>query len=453
MKIAIIGGGGVRTPLLAKSIAHFSKDINIDEIVFMDIDLHKLNIFGKISQIAIKKINPQLKVTLTQDFKEAVYQANYIITTIRVGNDDMRILDEKASLKNHVIGQETTGASGLSFAMRSVEVLKNYCRIIKQISNPHVKVFNFTNPAGIVSQTLRDLGYDFCYGICDAPSSLVESIIEIKKLDRDRVRYECFGLNHFSFITSFQYDGEEMINSILHDDDIYEHTDLKFIDLKLMQNKEILFNEYLYYYLYPQEALNHLLNASQLRSEMIKEINDAMIMELDNIDIDNDFDKAIEIYSKWYNKREESYMVNETGKSVSKKKFVFDILDKKRGGYAGVALDFIESVEKKKSTNIVMCTLSHTQYLNKDDVVESSCTISDKGIEPHNIEIHDELILNFILRMKQYERSASKALISHKKDDFIDCLMLNPLVSSYSISCQLIDDFIDINKSYYQMIE
>ena len=62
-----------------------------------------------------------------------------------------------------------------------------------------------------------------------------------------------------------------------------------------------------------------------------------------------------------------------------------------------------------------MCTLSHTQYLNKDDVVEISCTISDKGIEPHNIEIHDELILNFILRMKQYERSASKALISHKK--------------------------------------
>ena len=42
MKIAIIGGGGVRTPLLAKSIAHFSKDINIDEIVFMGIDLHKL---------------------------------------------------------------------------------------------------------------------------------------------------------------------------------------------------------------------------------------------------------------------------------------------------------------------------------------------------------------------------------------------------------------------------
>ena len=73
-----------------------------------------------------------------------------------------------------------------------------------------------------------------------------------------------------------------------------------------------------------------MLNASQLRSEMIKDINDAMIMELDNIDIDNDFDKAIEIYSKWYNKREESYMVNETGKSVSKKKFVFDILDKKR---------------------------------------------------------------------------------------------------------------------------
>lgn len=43
-----------------------------------------------------------------------------MITTIRVGQDEMRAKDERIALDHGVLGQETTGAAGLSFAMRSV---------------------------------------------------------------------------------------------------------------------------------------------------------------------------------------------------------------------------------------------------------------------------------------------------------------------------------------------
>ena len=60
MKIAVIGGGGVRSPLLARSIAFKSKEIGIDEVVFMDNQIEQLDIYGTISKIASAKINPNL---------------------------------------------------------------------------------------------------------------------------------------------------------------------------------------------------------------------------------------------------------------------------------------------------------------------------------------------------------------------------------------------------------
>lgn len=158
MKIAVIGGGGVRSMFLAKSLAQGSEELGFDEIVFMDNDEKKLNIYGRMSAQLVKTLHPGLDFKLTTDPVEAVKDADYIITTIRVGGDDMRIRDEKAALAKHLLGQETTGAAGFSFAMRSVPALAEYCELAKKYASPDVKIFNFTNPAGVVSQTLRDMG-------------------------------------------------------------------------------------------------------------------------------------------------------------------------------------------------------------------------------------------------------------------------------------------------------
>ena len=146
--------------------------VNADEIVFMDNDEKKLNIYGKMAQQLVKKLQPELNFWLTGDAVEAIRDADYIITTIRMGGDDMRIRDEKAALAKHLLGQETTGAAGFSFAMRSVPALVEYCELAKKYAKPDVKIFNFTNPSGLVTQALHNAGHHRIIGICDAPSSL-----------------------------------------------------------------------------------------------------------------------------------------------------------------------------------------------------------------------------------------------------------------------------------------
>lgn len=228
MKISVIGGGGVRSMFLAKSLAQSSEELGFDEIVFMDNDEKKLNIYGRMAVQVVKRLKPDLNFRLTSDPVEAVKDADYIITTIRVGQDDMRIRDERAALAKGLLGQETTGAAGFSFAMRSVPALAEYCELAKRYASPKVKIFNFTNPAGVVSQTLRDMGYDFTFGICDAPSSLLHSFAKMYGEPQDAVTGDCYGLNHLSFFKSVRLRGREIMGELLQDDRLYTDTDMRF---------------------------------------------------------------------------------------------------------------------------------------------------------------------------------------------------------------------------------
>ncbi len=150
MKLTVIGGGGVRSMFLAKSIAQKAAELHITELVFMDNDGEKNCGFTAVwPRMSPRMLNPELKFRLTTDAVDAVKDADYIITTIRVGGDHMRVREERIALANGVLGQETTGAAGLSFAMRSVPALAEYCELIRQYAKPTVKVFNFTNPPAL----------------------------------------------------------------------------------------------------------------------------------------------------------------------------------------------------------------------------------------------------------------------------------------------------------------
>ncbi|MBR0536727.1 MAG: 6-phospho-beta-glucosidase, partial [Clostridia bacterium] len=147
MKLTVIGGGGVRSMFLAKSLAQKAQELDIDKLYFMDTDPEKLRIYGAMAQKVAKLLAPRLLFTCTESAEEALDGADYVITTIRVGGDRLRALDERAALDLGVLGQETTGAAGFSFAMRSIPALLEYCELAKKYSKPNVHIFNFTNPA------------------------------------------------------------------------------------------------------------------------------------------------------------------------------------------------------------------------------------------------------------------------------------------------------------------
>lgn len=61
MKLTLLGGGGVRSPFLAKYIASRARSLKIDRVVFMDNDPDRLRIFGGLSQKVAAVVNPELQ--------------------------------------------------------------------------------------------------------------------------------------------------------------------------------------------------------------------------------------------------------------------------------------------------------------------------------------------------------------------------------------------------------
>ncbi len=260
MKLVVLGGGGVRSPFLAKSIVSGAKDTGITKVVFMDNDAEKLRIFGGMAKHISRRIDSELEFELTTDPVEAVKGADYIITTLRVGQDKGRVSDERIALKHGVLGQETTGAGGFAMALRSIPALLEYCQAIKDHANKEALIFNFTNPSGLVTQALRSAGFDNVYGICDGPSEFISEMQEMFRVGPERFSVECFGLNHLSWFRNIKVDGVDRTQELIDSDDTYKHTEERLFDKSLVKMQDMLLNGYLYFYFYREKAVECIQN-------------------------------------------------------------------------------------------------------------------------------------------------------------------------------------------------
>ena len=81
-----------------------------------------------------KQNHEELAVTESADVREVLQGADYVVTTLRVGGDHSRVMDETIALNAGVIGQETTGVGGFSMAVRTIPVLLEYCKLIDEIA-------------------------------------------------------------------------------------------------------------------------------------------------------------------------------------------------------------------------------------------------------------------------------------------------------------------------------
>lgn len=446
MKLAVLGGGGVRSPFLAKSIALGAADTGITETVFMDIDEEKLFIYGKIAKKISNMINPELKFTLTLDPAEALKDADFIITTIRAEGDAGRVFDERTAINMGVIGQETTGAGGFAMALRSIHTLIEYCELANKIAKKDAPIFNFTNPSGLVTQALRTMGYHNVYGVCDAPSGFLRQLRDM--LGEKNLTCNCFGLNHLSWFTDFKATGRNVTEDILNHSELYKSTEMRLFSKQIIEMSEnFLPNEYLYFYHYRSKVSKSLEVCDKTRGETILEINESMLKKLREIDIDKDFDKAFEVFMTHYAMRENSYFSIESG-SQRHEKFNVPTADEyikqpENGSYAAVALEFIKAKNTGEKVEMVLSVPGEgaLDFLEEGDVCEITCTVDEDGVHPHKIPYVPQMLKNLIVAVKHYENLTVEAIIEKDKRKAVQALMVHPLVCSYPIAKELVNAY------------
>lgn len=453
MKLAVLGGGGVRSPFLSKSIALGANDTGITEAVFMDIDEQKLMIYGKIAKKISEMINPDLKFTLTTNADEAIRDADFIITTIRAEGDEGRVFDERTALDLGILGQETTGAGGFAMALRSIHTLSGYCQKAKELAKPNAPIFNFTNPSGLVTQALRTMGYSNTYGVCDAPSGFFRQIRDM--MGYKKLTAECFGLNHLSWFFDFKSDGKDVTDEILNSKDLYTKSEMRLFSPDLIKiSNNYLLNEYLYFYYYREKAVSSVLKSDKTRGETILEINRHMLKELSEIDIDNDFETAFHSFMLHHAMRDDSYFSIESGKVRQEKFPVPTAADyvklPENGGYAAVALEYIKAIHTGNPTEMVLSVPNEgaLDFLNPNDVCELSCTVDRNGVHPHKYKNIPEMQKNLITVVKHYENLTVEAIMERSRSKAVEALTIHPLINSFSLAETLVDAYSDRYKKY-----
>lgn len=454
MKLAVLGGGGVRSPFLAKYIASRGKSLNINEVVFMDNDAEKLKIFGGLSKKIAAIVDEELKFTITTDAVEAVKDADFIITSLRVGQDVSRVIDERGALDEGVVGQETTGAGGFAMALRSIPTLIEYCKLASQYSKPGVHIFNFTNPSGLVTQALRNEGFHNVYGICDGPNGFFKEVSQMLDISQKSMSIECFGLNHLSWFRSVKIDGVEKVDELIYHPELYTKTEAKVFDPDLVKRLGMLPNAYLYYYYHRERAVETLTSSEKTRGESIAQINKDMLKELSSMDIEKDYEKMLKIYLKYYTIREKSYMAIEagnTGQTLKEEDFDIDIFQNDYGaGYAGVALNFIEAITTGREKEMILSIPNKgmIEGLQEDDVVEITCKVGKNGVKPLYIGKVPELQMTLMRQVKLFERLTVDAIKNKSINTAIDALMIHPLINSYSLAKKLVHTYLKDYQNY-----
>ena len=455
MKLAVLGGGGVRSPFLAKSIIAGADKIGLKKVVFMDDNEKKLRTFGVMAKKIAYLLNPNIDFEVTSNAISAVKGADFVITTLRVGEDEGRVKDERIALNAGVLGQETTGAGGFAMALRSVPTLKEYCKLIQKHAKQHAPIFNFTNPSGIVTQALRTEGFNTVYGICDSPSGFMSQLEELYGAKPGELTFKCFGLNHLSWFKEVKLRGKDITKKVVNDERLYKQTEMHFFDRQLVRIcGDVLLNEYLYFWYYRDQAVSSILASKKTRGETILEINAKMMKALEKFDIEKELDKAFEVYMTYYLERENSYMAIESAKGRPVKRKVPTLKEylytPDSGGYAGVALNFIKAFYGGEKSEMILSVPNNgaIEGLNDEDVVEITCNIDKKGARPIKVGKVPEMQMNLIRTVKFYEKKAVEAIKKKSIDAAITALTIHPLVNSYSIAKKIVPEYLEAHKDY-----
>lgn len=445
-KWTIIGGGSVRAVFFAHSLARKAQALHVGTLCLTDIDPDRLHLIGTLAAHVVNRTAPQVNVVLETDPKAAITGSDYIVTTIRVGGDRTRVDDEALARKYGVLGQETTGVGGFFMAARSLPVLADYCKLIQELA-PQAWVFNFTNPSGLVTQGLRDLGFDRVVGICDTPNSTKQRIAQAMGYDNEEFYMEFYGLNHLSWAHKAVYDQQEVLSQILENQTLTEAVgELGMFDPEFLRILGQIPNEYLYYYYYRDQALAHTSASSTPRGIMVEENSRNLIRELTELDPEKDPEACLRAYLSRMYRREAAYMSVETGgKQVL---HVPDTLEMPAGdGYAGIAMDFAMAVETGTPRYVVLSVPNQGSIrgLRDSDVVEITCLVDRAGAHPVHIGEVDDSVFPLLLSVKNFERLAVEAILNRSRKKAVEALLAHPLIGSYPLARSIVDKFMESN--------
>ena len=214
MKIAVIGGGSTYTPELVDGLLRRRAELDLSEIELIDIDASRLATLGPLAQRMAARHGEGVVITWGDDVVAGVRGAGYVVSQIRVGGMAARDRDEHLGREFGLVGQETVGVGGFANALRTIPVALRLSEIVAEHARD-ATLFNFTNPAGLVTEALCRHGQVPTVGLCNVPWSTKAEIAKAFGAEPQQVDLDTVGLNHLTWTRRVEIDGQDRTAEVL----------------------------------------------------------------------------------------------------------------------------------------------------------------------------------------------------------------------------------------------
>ncbi|EWT01317.1 6-phospho-beta-glucosidase [Intrasporangium oryzae NRRL B-24470] len=441
MRLAILGGGGFRVPLVHGALLTDASERRVDEVVLYDTDQGRLAAIARVVAQQAERAEqtgtgrarglPAPRVTTTTDLDVAVEGADFVFSAVRVGGLEGRTADERVALDLGLLGQETTGPGGLAYGLRTVPVAVAVAERVRALA-PDAWVINFTNPAGMVTQAMQSVLGERVVGICDSPLGLAKRAASALGHSLDEVEIDYAGLNHLGWLQGLRADGRDLLPELLADPvRLGAIEEGHLFGVEWLQTLGALPNEYLYYFYFTRDAIASITDSRQTRGEfLLGQQTDFYAAVRDSPD------RAFDEWDRVRRERNATYM-QETREQEGQER---DEADVEGGGYEGVALALMAAIARDEPARLILNVRNGDTVpgLPDDAVVEVPCTVTAAGPRPSAVTRLPGHALGLAQQVKAVDELVITAAAERSVQRAVEAFALHPLVDSVTVARQLV---------------
>lgn len=450
MIITIVGGGSTFTPGIVKSIALRKDELDVTEIRLFDLDKERQDkVAVLVKWILEEDLHSDIKLTVTYDKEEAYSDASFIFAQMRVGKYAMRELDEKIPLRHGCVGQETCGAGGLAYGLRTIFPMIEVIDDAEKYAKHDYWILNYSNPASVVSEACRRLRPNArIINICDMPIAIIDVVAAAMEIpDKQNIVYDYFGLNHFGWFTRIEYKGKDILTPLreyIHEKQILlpeayladkkaltgpgdsqqnRHTKGSWYYVwkgvyEIMENfPEYLPNTYLNYYLQQKEFVEHS-NPEHTRANEVMETREKNLFEgIDKYLATGEVDETV-----FYAGSHGDWIADLAIALKNDTKQRFLVITENRGALPNMPYDAMVEVPA---------------YVGKD---------GPEVIAQNNIPLFQQ---GLMMQQVNSEKLLVEGAIEGNYEKVLEAFTLNKTIPSMKVAKEILDEMIEANKDYW----
>ncbi|MGW7255543.1 6-phospho-beta-glucosidase [Streptomyces sp. NPDC054834] len=438
MKLTILGGGGFRVPLVYGALLSDRAEGRVTRVVLHDLDAGRLSAVTRVLAEQAAGVPDAPTVTATTDLDEALRGADFVFSAIRVGGLEGRANDERVALAEGVLGQETVGAGGIAYGLRTVPTVVDIAQRVARLA-PDAWVINFTNPAGLVTEAMsRHLG-DRVIGICDSPVGLGRRIARVLGADPKEAWIDYVGLNHLGWVRGLRVAGRDELPRLLADPDLLgSFEEGKLFGVDWLQSLGAVPNEYLHYYYFNREAVRAYKSGTQTRGAFLRDQQGRFYEEMKNPGA-----SALKAWDRTRAEREATYMAENRETAGAGERDADDL----SGGYEKVALALMRAIARDERTTLILNVRNAgaLSVLDAEAVIEVPCLVDANGAHPVAVDPLPDHATGLVCAVKAVEREVLAAAESGSRTTAVKAFALHPLVDSVNVARRLVEGYTEVH--------